>query len=83
MIARLGYDAGLDHGLGQLLDEQRHPIGAIDDLIGDLLGQRFVAGHVRDHLSTLPRRQAIEIEQGHVRTADPRRRELRPEGDDH
>ena len=30
-------EAAFDHRLGQLLDEQRHAVSAIDDLIGDLL----------------------------------------------
>jgi hypothetical protein len=32
---------------------QRHSIGPIDDLIGDLLGQGLAAGDVRDHLGEL------------------------------
>ena len=83
VVAGFREHAALDHGLGQLLDEQRHAIGAIDDLVGDLLGQGLAAGHVRDHLGALPGRQAVETEQGHVRAADPGWRELRPEGDDH
>ena len=83
VIAGVREHAALEHGLGQLLDEQRHAVGALDDLVGDLLGQRLAAGHVRDHLGALPGRQAVEREQRHVRTADPGRRELRPEGDDH
>ncbi len=31
--------AAFDHRLGQFLDEQRHTVGALDDLLDDLLGQ--------------------------------------------
>jgi hypothetical protein len=37
-----------------------NPVGAVDDLICDLLGQRFAAGDVDDHLGALSRRQAVE-----------------------
>jgi hypothetical protein len=37
---------------------------------------------LRDHLGAEPARQAIETDQRHLRAADPRRREFRPEGDD-
>ena len=46
-------------------------------------GQRLAAGHEGDHLGTLLARQAIEREHRHMRAPDPRRRELRPERDDH
>jgi hypothetical protein len=31
--------AGLDHRLGQLLDKERHPVGALDDLIDNIRRQ--------------------------------------------
>ena len=82
-VSGLRDQSALDHGLGQLFDEQRHAIGAIDDLIGNLTGQRLAAGHPHDHLGALPGRQAVETEQGHLRAAEPRGRELRAEGEDH
>ena len=36
--------AGLQHRLGQLLDKQRHAVGAVDDLRGDFLRQSLAAG---------------------------------------
>jgi hypothetical protein len=36
-----------------VLDEQRHAIGSIDDLIGDLPRQRLAPGHISDHLGAL------------------------------
>jgi len=38
-IAAVHQQPALDHGLGQFLDEQRHAIGPIDNLIGYLLGK--------------------------------------------
>jgi hypothetical protein len=83
MVARFGDDAAFDHGLGQLLDEQRHAIGAVDDLVGNGLWQRLAASHIADHLGAVAARQAIEREHRHMRTPGPRCRELRPEGEDH
>ena len=34
------------HGLGQLLDEQRHAVGALDDLVEHAGRQRLAAGDV-------------------------------------
>src|SRR5215471_16018236 len=52
------------------------------DLVGNFPRHTLAAGHVRDHLSELLWRQSAEAEQCHPRTANPSRRELRPEGDD-
>ena len=65
--------AAFDYSLGQFFDEQRHAVGAVDDLVGDLSGQRLPTGHAHDHLGALPGRQAIETEQRHLRAADPGR----------
>jgi hypothetical protein len=81
-VAGFYEQAALDHGLGQFLDEQRHAIGPIDDLVGDLLGQDLAAGDVRDHLGAQPARQAIKTDQRHLRTSDPGWYEFWPEGDD-
>src|SRR6266404_4749995 len=81
-VARVGQHAALDHRLGQFLDEQRYAIGPIDDMFGDLLGQRLASGHPQDHLGALSRGQTTEADLCHVRAPDPGRRELWPEGDD-
>jgi hypothetical protein len=73
--------AAFDHGLGQLLDEQRHAISAIHDLVRDLVGQRFAASDVADHFGPLLGRQSIEIENRYVWVPQPTWRELRPESD--
>jgi hypothetical protein len=56
----IGQHAALDHRLGQFLDEERHAVSALDDLLGDLLGQYLAASHPGDHLSPLSWCQAIE-----------------------
>ena len=73
--------APLEHRLGQFLDKERHPIGAVDDLAGKLLGEGLAAGDTRDHLRPMPRRQPVEDKRGDVPPAGPGRGELRPERD--
>jgi hypothetical protein len=36
--------AGFQHRFGQLFDEQRHAVGARDDLVDDLFGETGIAG---------------------------------------
>jgi len=36
-VAAIG--AGFDHRLGQFLDKERHPVGALDDLVDDIRRQ--------------------------------------------
>jgi hypothetical protein len=38
-VAHVGEHVALDHRLGQFLHEEPHPVGAVDDLLGDLRGQ--------------------------------------------
>jgi hypothetical protein len=83
MVSGIGHPSALDDRLGQLLDEQRHTIRTINDLIGNLRGQCLASGYVRDHLGAMPRGQAAEAKQCHVRTADPGRRELRSKCENH
>jgi hypothetical protein len=45
-FGHFGEDATLDHSLGQLLNEQRDAIGPIDNLVGDLLGERLATANV-------------------------------------
>ena len=70
----------LQHGLGQLLDEQRHAVGPGDDLLQDGVGQRPPARHRLGEGSALPAGQAVQRDQRRVRPAPPGRRELGAEG---
>jgi hypothetical protein len=47
-IRLLVQQTALQHALGQFLDEQRHAVGAIDDLGDDLIGQSLAAGDLLD-----------------------------------
>ena len=66
-VAGIGEQAGLEHRLGQLLDEQRHAVGARDDLLEHLGRQRLVARDPFDHCSTLAPAEAIERQGRDVR----------------
>ena len=55
-LAGFGEDATLDHSLGQLLDEQRDAIGAIDDLVGNFLGNALPT-YSLEHFSIIMRLQ--------------------------
>ncbi|HTR14420.1 MAG TPA: hypothetical protein VMI72_14495 [Roseiarcus sp.] len=81
-VPALARDAAFDDGLRQFLDEQRHAVSPLDDLIGDNLRQSLAASDMGDHLAASSRRQAIEAEKAHMRSADTGRAELRPEGND-
>ena len=50
--AGIGQHPALDDRLGQFLDKQRHPVGAVDDLRGDLLGSR-----ASNYSRSLPRKR--------------------------
>ena len=49
-------EPGLDHGLRQLLHEQRDPISLGQDLARDLGGQRLIGRDVSQHRFHLPPR---------------------------
>ena len=71
-----------EHRFGQLLDEQRHAVGALDDLVEKLRRQRFAAGDVLDQRRARALREPVERQHGDMRLAGPRRLEIRSEGDD-
>ena len=67
------------HRLGQLLHEQRHAIGVLDDLLRDFPGERFAGSQPVQQRRALAPVQPFERVQGHVGRPDPRRLKLRPE----
>ena len=69
-------------GLGQLLEEQRHAIGAGEDLLEDLGRQRLAAGRPLDQGRALTAAEAGGRQCGDMRLAGPGRGELRPRGDE-
>ena len=82
-VAGIREQARFQHRLGQLLDEQRHAVGARHDLLDDLGRQRLVARDPCDQIRPLAPAQTAHGQRGDVRLAGPGRLELRPEGDQH
>ena len=81
MVARGDEQTRLQHHLGQLLDEQRHAVGARDDLLEDLGRQSPGAGDPRDHGQDLAPAQPGERQRGDV-APSPGRRETGSKGDE-
>jgi hypothetical protein len=68
------------HRLGQFLDEQRHAVGAVGDLIDDLAAERGVAGQPQHQRGDLALAKAVQRQHRHMRLAAPGRLKLGPEG---
>src|SRR6266516_4096644 len=49
MAVPLLQEPAFEHHLGQFLDEQRHAVGAGENLVHHLLGQRLAAGDPLDY----------------------------------
>ena len=69
----------LEHRLGQLLDEQRHPVRLRHDTVQEFRRERLAPGDPPDHRRRLAPPESAERDR--VRPARPGRDELRPEGD--
>ena len=62
VVVALLQQPGFEHGLGQLLDEQRHAIGTGEDLLHHLLGERFAGRDALDQRRPVASAQARERE---------------------
>ena len=82
VIAGFVQSLALEHRLGQLFDEQRHAVGALDDLIEQSGRQFLSAGYMIDQHGPLALRQPVERQHGDVRLPGPGRLKFRTEGDD-
>ena len=82
MPVLLAQQAAFDNGLGQLLEEQRHAVGAGEDLLEDLGRQRLAAGRPLDQGRALAAAEAGERLHRDVGVGGPGRGELRPRGDE-
>ena len=82
LLRRLVELLAFQHRLGQFLDEQRHAVGALDDLLEQRGRQRLAAGDVLHHRHALAPAEAVERHGGDVRMADPRRLEIGAVRDD-
>ena len=71
-VARVPEQAGLEHRLGQLLDEQRHAVGLGDDLISTSAGSGLPR-RGRSTIAALAAAEPVEGQQGDVRMAGPGR----------
>ena len=78
-VSDVAEQSGFEHGFGELLREERHALRARQNLLKHFGGQRLASSDPLDQRPGLCLRQAVQREQRHVRKADPRRRELRPE----
>ena len=69
--------AGFEHRLGHFLDEQRHAVGALDDL-GDHIRrqQGGIAGEPLDHRRTVAPPEPVQRHHRHMRLPGPGRLEL-------
>jgi hypothetical protein len=81
-VADVPEQARLQHRLGQLLDEQRHPVRPGQDLVEHLRRQRLAPGQPLDHRPALPPAEPAERERGDVPVARPGRGEAGPRRDD-
>ena len=80
VVAGGAQQAQLEHGLGQLLHEERHAVGLLQDLVEHLLGQRLVAADLLHKRRALAPAEPAQRQLGDVALADPGRRELGAEG---
>ena len=69
------------HRLGQLLDKQRHPVGALDDLRDDIGGERGIAGQSLHQRLAVAFAEPIERQARDVGAAAPGRLEFGTKGD--
>ena len=75
--------AGFEHRLGQLLDEQRHALGPLQDRLGhDSAGSARPPVTASTNAAASPPAEAVEGEERDVREGRPGRRQLGAEGRD-
>jgi hypothetical protein len=74
--------AAFEHCFGQLFDEQRHPVGALDDLVDNLVGETGISGEPFDQRRTVTPVEPVQRQHRHMRPAAPGVPKLRAEGDD-
>ena len=73
---------GFDNGPGQLLDEQRHAIAALDDLGDDLGRDAGIAGKPLDQGRTVPLAEPVQRHCRDMRLVGPGRLEFRAKGNE-
>src|SRR5690348_1119824 len=68
---RFALALGLQHRLGHFLHEQRDAVGALNDVLSDILWQRFIARYAINHRSDFALAKAIKGENGDIGPTDP------------
>ena len=69
-IAAIG--TGLDHSLGQFLDKERHPVGALDDLVDNIRRQcPEIAGEPTHERRPFAAAEPVQRDHRHLRPSDP------------
>ncbi len=71
-----------EYRLRQLLDEQGHAVGAVDDFLDEFGAERGVAGKAVDEGSYITRTEPVQRQRCHMRLPAPGRLKLRSEGND-
>jgi hypothetical protein len=71
VVIRNGKQPGLQHGLGQFLDEQGKPLRLRQDLFHNGIRQRLAAGDARDDGYRLCSRKSTQRQRHHVRMVRP------------
>src|SRR6266545_1306427 len=74
--------AAFEHCLGQLFDEQRDTVGAVEDFVDGLAGEAGIAGESLDQCSAVTPAEPAQRQCGYVRLTLPGVLELRTEGED-
>ena len=82
MVARVDKETGVEHGLGQFLDEQRNAFGVGQDLAGDLRRHGLATRHAIHDRRSLIGSEAIERQRGYMRKLKPARLKFGSKGYD-
>ena len=77
-----GAFGAFQHRLRQLLDEQWHAIGAVDDPVDDLAREAGIAGEPLDQRCAIARAEPVQRHRGHIWLTLPDVLELGTESDD-
>ena len=74
--------AGFEHRLGQFFNEQRHAVGALDDLVNGLSGEAGFASKLLDQRRAFTPIEPVQRQHCHMALAAPRVPKLGAESDD-
>src|ERR1043165_6214194 len=74
--------SAFENCFGQLLDKQRHAVGALDDLVDDFTAERGITGKLAHQRRAIAPAKAVERQFGNVRLTAPAVLKFGPEGDD-